>query len=139
MNTQDPYRELSSLKNRKEYPGYEDFVPYRSDWRYGVGFFSVLMVAAIVYGYWKLEPQATQATVAAPVTKVAVKAVAPKATPTERQASVVEPAKQAKAVAPKPTAVASPKRTNDKVTTPLPEPQKQPEPMKTVTGPPGHR
>ena len=139
MNTQDPYRELSSLKNRKEYPGYEDFVPYRSDWRYSIGFFSLLMVGAIVYGYWRLEPSPKQVAVAAPVTKVTVTAVAPAAPPAERQASVVEPAKQTQAVAAKPQAVVSSKRTNDKLTTPLPEPQKQQEPMKTVTGPPGHR
>lgn len=135
MNTQDPYRELSSLKNRNEYPGYDEFVPYRSDWRYSLGLFSILMVGAIVYGYWKLEPQATQAVVAAPATKVAVKAATPSATPVERQASVVDPAKETKTTAAKPKAVASKKRMDDK----LPEPQKQPEPMKTVTGPPGHR
>lgn len=138
MNTQDPYRELSSLKNRNEYPGYDEFVPYRSDWRYGISFFSLLLVGAIVYGYWKLEPPATQAVIAAPVTKVADKAVAPPATPAERQASVVEPAKEAKAVAAKPKAI-SKKRTTDKVSQPLSEPKKQPEPMKMVTGPSGHR
>jgi hypothetical protein len=134
MNTQDPYRDLSAMKRRKEYPGYDDFVPYRSDWRYSLGIFSVLMIVGIALGYWKL-----QSTALGPIApaKVITGATAPVKTPvTVKQPTAMQSASEIKSpamVARPKTAVKQKKDDNQPSTS---KPQEKPAPMKPVTGPP---
>ena len=138
MNTQDPYRDLSAMKSRKEYSGYEDFVPYRSDWRYSLGFLSLLMIAGIVYSYWTLQPQAEKPMVKTTVAKVVPTTVtSPGNAPVLKQAQAVQSAQgvATPAVAAKPKAVKQNKQA-ESVTQPIPS--KKPEPLKPVTGPPSY-
>lgn len=132
MNTQDPYRDLSSMKNRDEYPSYDDFVPYRNDWRYGVGIFSVLMIAAIGWASLTLRPEPKA------VVTVTAPAVAPNAITNPE--AIKTPAAVAKDA---PKAIPAKARSKD-VSQPkskpatAPEPAPKPEPVRAVTAPPGH-
>jgi hypothetical protein len=135
MNTQDPYRDLSAMKSRKEYSGYDDFVPYRSDWRYSVGLFSLLMIAGIAYSYWTLRPEAAKPMVKTTVAKVVSTTVtSPGNAPVLKQAQPIQPAQEVvtPAVTAKPKSVKQKKQTED---TTEPVSSKKPEPFKPVTGP----
>jgi hypothetical protein len=132
MNTQDPYRELSAMKHREEYPGYEDFVPYRNDWRYGLSFFSLLMIAGIAFSYWQLQPDVKLTTATTtPIAKVVTSAANP-----AQDSALKQPAAPKAIVAPK--AITKPTTSVHGEPAKAIQPQAKPEPIQTVTAPPSY-
>jgi len=136
MTTQDPYEGISSLK-RRDYSGYDDFVPYRNDWRYSLGFFSILMVAAIGYGYWKLSPDQTKVVQAVAKTVAMAKKPAQDSSVMVRSSHPTDVVKPATAKAPDKAKLKKAARPVQETPTAL-QPLVKPEPIKPVTGPPIH-
>lgn len=120
---------------RREYSGYDDYVPYRNDWRYSVGLFSVIMFAVIGYSYWKLSPDETKVVQAVAKTVAMAKKPARDSTVSAKTVAA-QPTEMLKPRATAPIKVKHPARPERHVPTSS-QPTVKPEKMKPVTGPAG--